>query len=440
MLLLLVLCLCITSSAQSPDHTGIWTVYAEGNISVPCGSYSGSPASLILKVQMEEYSNDSWVVVGMTPIILMVDTFGPSLITSKDNNSSSNYSCSADNTTSHTFLIDFKGILALKNISASVSEGKEWVGCQASKNWTLLQWYRDGEKIAVVRRPKTLLNVMGVRDESSFYYTSIIVGDTPVIKMLNITCEWLHDNATGWQRFVKEKYWIIVVVALSSALLCVMLMGSFVSMKRRRRLRRQAKSRFLKVSTAARNLYTDSNSPVTDVAHKDQDLTYQNVSVPLSKVAGDDCYSDKSSYLSMGGDSYLEPTTEGGDEVSDGGCYENPTPDQDDQNDCGGSLDGDCYENINEEIRDGSEGSQSYEDMKGSIPIQTKTEAPPDEGITQDEDADSYENMQTPLYTQPNRFFDPSHKSTEDRSEGRRASLVEPRTPQSPWKMSTELQ
>ncbi|XP_073504742.1 B-lymphocyte antigen CD19 isoform X4 [Phyllobates terribilis] len=364
MLLLLVLYLGITCSAKNPDYSRIIPVTAEGSTSLPCRHRSSDPVPLVLKLKMEEHSNHSWVVVAMTPIILMLDTNNLTLQLAPDN-TSGNYSCSVDD----AHLSELNDVV------------KEWITCRAPMNWTKMQWSR------------------------------------------------------GWQLFLEGRYWIIVVVALSSALLCLLLVGGFVSIKRRRRVRRRAKSSFFKMSSAARNLYTESISPETDVAHKDQDFTYQNVSP--SKVVGDDYYSDKGSFLSLGGDSYLEPMAEGGDQASDAsGCYEDPTEDPDDPED---SIDGDCYENTNEEIKDGSEGSQSYEDMKGSICVRTKAEGPADEGTTQDEaDADSYENMQTPLYSQPNWVLHPPHKSSEDQTEGTKGNLSEPATHQ-PQKVSTGL-
>ncbi|XP_056389709.1 B-lymphocyte antigen CD19 isoform X2 [Hyla sarda] len=432
MLLLLVLCLGITCSAQNPGHPGIITVHAEGSTSLPCGSYTTSPVPLMLKLQMEENSNGSWVVVGMTPIILKLDTNNPSLLLT-----SSGYkdtSCSVDNMTSHVSLIG-RTDNGLRNMMTSVPDQMEWITCHAPQNWTLLQWSRGGEIIAMVQRAEIVLNVLVERNASSFLITSTIRNYTgnyccleePTIKKLNVTCRWwTHKSAIGWQRFIDARYWIIVVVALSSSLMSLMLLGCFVSMKRRRRARRQARSRFFKVSTAARNLYKDSIPQDTDIAHKDQDFTYQNVSLSPTKALTDDRFSDKSSFLSLGGDSYLEPIADGVDQVSDGGCYENATQDRDDRE---GSLDGGCYENANEEIKEGSIGSQSYEDMKGSICIRTKTEAPPTEGITQDEDADSYENMQAPLYSQLDRSC---NRSTEDQTE--------PPAHQTPWKVPIELQ
>ncbi|XP_044160908.1 uncharacterized protein LOC122945782 isoform X2 [Bufo gargarizans] len=390
---------------------------------------------------MEEHRNDSWVVVAMEPVVLkllMLDTYLPSILLAPDghNDASSNYSCSVNNVAR----------TALKVTEWTNMMGSEWIVCHTPENWTLLQFSRGDDMIAMVHKAEAWINVINVdRNGSAFFITSTAEEDDgsspsfeePVIKTLNVTCRWWSppNKAKGWQLFLEGRYWIIVAVASSSALLCLTLMGCFVSVKRRRRVRRQAKSRFFKVSTTTRNLYTDSIDPEADVAYKDQDFTYQNVS--LSKVVNDDCFSNKSSFLSVGGDSYLEPMVEGGDQVSDGGCYENTTPDRGDHQ---GSLDGDCYENASEEIKDGSEGSQSYEDMKGSICLQTETETLPDEGITQDEDADSYENMQTPLYTQLNRIIYPPHKPTEEQAEGRKASLVDPTPHLHPRKESTKLQ
>ncbi|XP_073504740.1 B-lymphocyte antigen CD19 isoform X2 [Phyllobates terribilis] len=428
MLLLLVLYLGITCSAKNPDYSRIIPVTAEGSTSLPCRHRSSDPVPLVLKLKMEEHSNHSWVVVAMTPIILMLDTNNLTLQLAPDN-TSGNYSCSVDD----AHLSELNDVV------------KEWITCRAPMNWTKMQWSRGNEVIAMAHRARAQLNVKVMRQGPSFIITSIINKDSGgacchnnrTIKVLNATCQWSppHGNATGWQLFLEGRYWIIVVVALSSALLCLLLVGGFVSIKRRRRVRRRAKSSFFKMSSAARNLYTESISPETDVAHKDQDFTYQNVSP--SKVVGDDYYSDKGSFLSLGGDSYLEPMAEGGDQASDAsGCYEDPTEDPDDPED---SIDGDCYENTNEEIKDGSEGSQSYEDMKGSICVRTKAEGPADEGTTQDEaDADSYENMQTPLYSQPNWVLHPPHKSSEDQTEGTKGNLSEPATHQ-PQKVSTGL-
>ncbi|XP_077130247.1 B-lymphocyte antigen CD19 isoform X3 [Ranitomeya variabilis] len=429
MLLLLVLYLGITCSAENPDHSGIITVPAEGSTFLPCGHHSSAPVPLVLKLQMEEPSNGSWVLLGMTPIILMLDTNVLTVRLAPDN-TSSNYSCSVDDAPGDTHLSDSE----LDDVE------EQRIACRAPRTWTRVQWSRGDEVIAMVHRAGPQLSVKVMRKGPSFVITSIIdedSGGSSMVKMLNATCRGSppHGNATGWQLFLKERYWIIVAVASSSALLCLLLAGGFVSIRRRRRARRRAKNSFFKMSSAARNLYTDSISPQTDVAHKDQDFTYQNVSP--SKVVGNDCYSDKSSFLSLGGDSYLEPMAEGGDQTSvASGCYEDPTKDRDDHGD---SIDGDCYENTNEEIKDGSEGSQSYEDMKGSICVRTKAEGPADEGATPDEaDADSYENMETPLYSQPD-CVRPSHKFSEDQTEGRMANLADPTTHE-PQKVSTELQ
>ncbi|MEE6497220.1 hypothetical protein FKM82_002663 [Ascaphus truei] len=51
-------------------------------------------------------------------------------------------------------------------------------------------------------------------------------------------------------------------------------------------------------------------------------------------------------------------------------------------------------------------GSQSYEDMKGSVYLKTKEALTPDETAAQEEDADSYENMQTPIFYVANRSVD----------------------------------
>ncbi|XP_069838303.1 B-lymphocyte antigen CD19 isoform X2 [Dendropsophus ebraccatus] len=467
LLLLLILSLCSTCSAHNPGHTGIPTVLAEGSSSIPCGFYTASPIPLMVKLQMEESNNNSWMVVGMAPTILMLNTKFPIiLLTSNDNK---NISCSVDNMTSQADRLG-EGFW----INYTMSEDQEWFFCNVSTNWSLLQWSRGGEVIAMVERAEIELNVLVVRSNDSFIIHSLNEKvaekcsclNESVIKTLNVTCQWLppQNTSTGWKPFIERKYWIIVVVVSSSTLLYVMLLGCIVSMKLRRRARRRAKSRFFKVSTAARNLYT--NTQETDVVHKDQEFTYQNVSLSPTKVVNEDCFSDKSSFLSVGGDSYLEPMADGVDQVSDGDCYESPTEDQDDHE---GSLDGDCYENADEEIKDGSVGaasetcityvrgwtvliynnvsvlicssrvlgSQSYEDMKGSISV---TEASPDEGITQDEDADSYENMQTPLDSQSDHPCNPQPIPTEDQTEGRGASLVEAAAHHYPWKVASELQ
>ncbi|XP_073414781.1 B-lymphocyte antigen CD19 isoform X2 [Dendrobates tinctorius] len=437
MLLLLVLYLGITCSADNPDYSGIITVPAEGSTFLPCGLYSFAPVPLVLKLQMEERSNDSWLVLGMTPIILMVDTNVLTVRLASDN-TSSNYSCNVDDAPRDAHLSD--------NELDDVVEQR--IACSAPRTWTRVQWSKGDEVMAMVHRAGPQMNVEVIRKGPSIVITSTIDQDSggdcchnsSMVKVLNATCRGSppHGNATGWQLFLKERYWMIVAVASSSALLCLLLAGGFVSIRRRRRVRRRTKSSFFKISSTARNLYTDSISPQTarsDVAHKDQDFTYQNVSP--SKVVGDDCYSDKSSFLSLGGDSYLEPMAEGGDQASDAsGCYEDPTKDRGDHED---SIDGDCYENTNEEIKDGSEGSQSYEDMKGSICVRTKAEGPADEGTTPDEDADSYENMETPLYSRPDCVLRPSHKFSEDQTEGRTANLADPTTHQ-PQKVSAELQ
>ncbi|KAM4023806.1 B-lymphocyte antigen CD19 isoform 2-T2 [Anomaloglossus baeobatrachus] len=433
---LLALCLGVACSAQNPEYAGITTAPAEGSTSLPCGHYSSGPAPLVLKLQMEERSNDSWVMVGMSAIVRVLDTSNLSLLLTPDNkNTSRNFSCSVDDAPSH----------APHRGKVRTNMAEEWITCHARRNWTKVEWSREGEVIAMVDRVRPQLNVRAARTGPSFIFTSIIEEDSRgvcchrnrTIKRLNATCRGSpqHSNATGWELFLDGKYWIIVAVASSSVLLYLLLVGCLVGIKRRRRARRRPKNSFFKMSSAARNLYTGSINPETDVALKDQDFTYQNMSMSPPKVVTDDCFSDKSSFESVGGDSYLEPEPDGGDRASDGGsCYEDPTEDPDNHAD---SIDGDCYENTNEQMKDGSIGSQSYEDMKGSICLRTTAEAPPDEGATQDEDADSYENMQNLLYAQPTRVLHPPHK--EDQTEGRKANPANPSTHQS-QKVSTELQ
>ncbi|XP_075035172.1 uncharacterized protein LOC142097330 isoform X2 [Mixophyes fleayi] len=426
MLVLLVLCFCITSSIQIPEDARTISEPAGGNIALPCGHFSSKPIPVKFKLEMG--SHQSWMTLEVKSLILKLETLAPSLLLPANANRSRAhiYSCSVDNrkTSEHT--------RGTERNNVTFDPGKdEWVFCNATKNWTSLSWSRDGDVIAVVKRGRCPLNIEVVGNGTSLYVTNITQQDSGNYSCShegwqNVTCSWvdLQNAATGFQLFMEERYWIIVATALSYLLLCLMIISVYMYTRRKRRAKKQVKVGFFKASTA-RNLYVDSLTQDPDVNQKPQELTYQNVSLTLPKNVNGNSFSDKSSFSdqSFDGGSYLQPDE--GDQISNGDGYENTIPEV---HVTEGSLDGDCYENAGEEIKDVSEGrscvtgSVSYEDMQGPIAIRTRNE----------EDGDSYENMESTLYALPHQSLKSLNKSIEEQSVDRAPC-------QRQWNGTTEL-
>ncbi|XP_063285097.1 uncharacterized protein LOC134570996 [Pelobates fuscus] len=179
-------------------------------------------------------------------------------------------------------------------------------------------------------------------------------------------------------------------------------MSIYMCERRKRRSQKNQKARFYKASSATRNLYMDSPNPVQDADVKPADTMYLNFTELSVKEIKKDRNSAASSFLdpSVDGDSYLEPNDIEVDHVSE---------------------EEEEYENAKEEIKDPSDGSQSYEDMMGSTGIRTEEEQIHTEA--QEEDADSYENMQAPVYAQANHSTVSLNKA-EDLSPTREDSKV----------------
>ncbi|XP_072273431.1 B-lymphocyte antigen CD19 isoform X2 [Pyxicephalus adspersus] len=266
----------------------------------------------------------------------------------------------------------------------------------------------------MVTRGETKINVRVVKKGPlSVSITSIISSSSQSVartreKTALLSCK----TATGFQKFMEEKYWIIVVSALGYVLFCSSLACGYITFRRRRKAEKEkkAKARFFKVSTA-RNLYMESINQ--EPANPKQDGMYQNFSP--TKDRSSDRFSNKSSFLdpSEDGDSYLEPMAlEEVDQISD---------------------DGVCYENATEEIKEGSIGSESYEDMNGPKNEQILTPQK-----TCEEDADSYENMQTPIYSQMNRSTNSLCHVVEDGDGQSGQDMVDVSTEQQ-WPTSIEL-
>lgn len=404
MLVFLLFCFCGANFVLSKEDSEFITVSAEDNVSLPCDQSKLIP--LKVKVFMGEDKNNLLVELELNSTFLEINTTKPSLSLQAypSRNGSQTHSCYAYNSSKRD--TEFRDV--------STYQGKNmYIYCNPSNEWITLVWSQQDNLIAKVIRKETRINVRVVMTGSlSISIISIITPEAnqqePVVKTARLSCK----SATGFQKFIDEKYWIIVVSALSYILFCVTAMCGYMTIRRRRKAerRRKAQERFFKVSTT-RNLYMESINQ--EPANWKQDEPYQNFS-PTKDISGDH-FSNKSSFLdvSEGGDSYLEPISpEEADQISD---------------------DVDCYENANEEIKEGSIGSQSYEDMNGPKIGQSLI---PEK--TREEDADSYENMQAPLYSQPNRSVNSLAHSVEDGVEQTGPEMADV-SPEQQWPTGTEL-
>ncbi|XP_063791474.1 B-lymphocyte antigen CD19-like [Pseudophryne corroboree] len=422
MLVLLVLCFCITCTIQIPENSGNITENTEGNTTLTCEYVISERNSAKFNVT---FSNDqSWLTLEVYTLILKLNTsIPPSLLLPADGNSvrPQIYSCSADNRGST--------VPADLNITAFDPGEDVRVSCNATKHWTSLSWSRDGEVIAVVRRGWCPMDIEALGNESFLFISDITIPEfgkdfCPSEGWLNITCSIsvLQVTATGFQVFLEERYWIIVVTVLGYVLFCLLIMWIYRCIRRKRRSKERVKASFIKAN-ASRNLYVESLNQDPDANLKMQELTYQNVTETLSKNTNNHGDSDKSSFLDQSFDgSYMEP--DGGDQLSDDGdCYENACEEIKD-----GSVGSVSYEDMNGSIcvgdtgetpGDGVTGSESYEDMQGSICIGNESAMPCVEEITQEDDADSYENMQTPVCSQLNPALKSQNKPDEEKFKDR---------------------
>ncbi|XP_077305741.1 B-lymphocyte antigen CD19 [Lithobates pipiens] len=403
MLVFLLFCFCGANFVHSQEFI---TVSAEGNVSLPCDQSKLIP--LKVKVFMGEDKNNSWVSLELNSTFLEINTTKPFLSLPADlsRNGSQTYSCYAYNS------FHLKRDTGFSDVSTY--QGKNnYIYCDPSDEWTTLEWFQHDHLIAKVIRGDPRINIRAVvTGPLSIAIISIITPDANQQGTVEKTTRLSCGSATGFQKFIDEKYWIIAVSALSYILFCVTAICGYMTIRRRRKAekRRKAQERFFKVSTA-RNLYMESINQ--EPANWKQDEQYQNFS-PTKDNSGDH-FSNKSSFLdvSEGGDSYLEPISpEEADEISD---------------------DVDCYENANEEIKEGSIGSQSYEDMNG--PKNGKSLIPEK---TREEDADSYENMQAPIYSQLNRSLNSLGHSVEDEVEQTGSNMADV-SPEQQWPTGTEL-
>lgn len=418
MLALLLFCFCSANLVQTLEDSGIVPVPAEGNFSLPCDRYS-KLIPLKVKVVVEKSKNSSWVKLELNSMSVELNTSGPSLTLSETVNSLHKISCSAYNKEEQMSL---ERDPELNNETFDPGKNKS-IFCNASDQWMTLKWFQQGHLIAMVTRAGRNINIQVVREgPSSISITTVVSPDSEnhkpgrsrrttqkkTVKKVLLSCE----AVTGLQIFFEEKYWIIVAAVLGYILFCLAVMWGYMIIRRRREAEKQrrAKARFFKVSTA-RNLYTESINQ--EPANWKQDGMYQNFS--LTKDTSCDHFSNKSSFLdpSEDGDSYLEPMSpEEADQISD---------------------DGDCYENANEQLKEGSIGSLSYEDMNGP-----KNGQSPTPGNNCEEDADSYENMQTPIYSQLNRSVNSLGHDIEDGIEQTGPNMADISLKQQ-WPLSTEL-
>ncbi|XP_075422564.1 B-lymphocyte antigen CD19 isoform X2 [Ascaphus truei] len=430
MLLLLFLCLCSPSSPQISEDPKTVTVHAAGYALLPCGEVD---YPLKLKWQMEGERDDTWVTLEAKPVIREFQTPLLLIFRNLSLGDTGIYTCSADNRSLNSYILNITG-----RGSPSLTfgpEGEVFLRCRAPESWTSLSWAKNSEDMLRVRRGQGAgrFHVTLSEGKSELYITSVTPEDAGTYLCtqggrresveLNVTELMGYEglsHITGWHTFVTDRHWIIVVVTLCYLVFCAALTGCYLHRRRERTEKKKTHISFVKVSTA-RNLYTLSQ--VEGTAPKPQELTYQNLTEITPKGNHCDSCSNKSSFLdqSEGEDSYLEPNVEEDheyveeDHESDGGCYENANDEIEDKE---SSEDGDCYENASEEIKEGSIGdninifgvylcgSQSYEDMKGSVYLKTKEALTPDETAAQEEDADSYENMQTPIFYVANRSVD----------------------------------
>ncbi|XP_075422571.1 B-lymphocyte antigen CD19 isoform X8 [Ascaphus truei] len=376
MLLLLFLCLCSPSSPQISEDPKTVTVHAAGYALLPCGEVD---YPLKLKWQMEGERDDTWVTLEAKPVIREFQTPLLLIFRNLSLGDTGIYTCSADNRSLNSYILNITG-----RGSPSLTfgpEGEVFLRCRAPESWTSLSWAKNSEDMLRVRRGQGAgrFHVTLSEGKSELYITSVTPEDAGTYLCtqggrresveLNVTELMGYEglsHITGWHTFVTDRHWIIVVVTLCYLVFCAALTGCYLHRRRERTEKKKTHISFVKVSTA-RNLYTLSQ--VEGTAPKPQELTYQNLTEITPKGNHCDSCSNKSSFLDQ-------------------------------------SEDGDCYENASEEIKEGSIGSQSYEDMKGSVYLKTKEALTPDETAAQEEDADSYENMQTPIFYVANRSVD----------------------------------
>ncbi|KAM4632262.1 B-lymphocyte antigen CD19 [Discoglossus pictus] len=427
MLLLLILCLCTPTSPQISTDPTVVAVRPKGDAFLPCGK---ADLPLRLDWHLEGDSNDTWLSLELNYTIQEIEFISPMAVIIKNLSlqDSGEYSCS-------TGSINDTDIYNIE----PVTENHVLMRCRAPEDWTLLSWHKGKTLMLTAKRGKgaTRLHTAVLEGETFLYIPSAtwkdtgtyncIQGGNESVVLLNVTGH-IENTIIGFDIFFKEQYWIIIAVTLGYVSFCSLVICCYLRRRRKRKARREAKNRFFKVSTA-RNLYTDSTlsheqgermrSRTKEPEVKLSEITYQNVKEVTPNGIHNDQLSENSSFLDVSGDedSYLEPNAE--DKVSEGDCYENAKQEIIDKE---GSEDGDCYENASEEIKDGSEGSQSYEDMKGSIYIKSETEQTPNE---KDEDADSYENMQTPIYALPNHSLNSLNKPAEEQP----ASVCQDKSP-----------
>ncbi|KAM5151734.1 B-lymphocyte antigen CD19 [Mantella aurantiaca] len=415
MSLLLLFCICSANFVQSLEDSGIITISAEGltcisllgNVSLPCDHSKLIP--LKVKILVEKDRNQSWVELELNSVFVELNTTGPFL--SLLRNSSQKYSCATYGSTQP------ERQERDEPDNVTFDPGKhEFIFCNATGEWMSLTWSQQDRPIAMVTRGDTRINIRVERKgPSSISITSIVSPDPDnyppdgIKKTALLSCK----VATGFQKFMEDKYWIIAVAALGYVLFCVTVTCGYMAIRRRRRAEKQRNARFFKVSTA-RNLYMESTNQ--EPANWKKDEMYQNFSPAKDNIC--DRISNKSSFLdvSEGGDSYLEPMSpEEADQISD---------------------DGDCYENANEEKKEGSIGStesQSYEDMNGP-----KNGPPLTPEKTCEEDADSYENMQAPVYSQLNRSVNSLSHAIEDGVQQTGPDMADI-SPQQQWPTNIEL-
>ncbi|XP_053327321.1 B-lymphocyte antigen CD19 [Spea bombifrons] len=399
---LLILCTCCPVSTHLPEDRGNITVPAAGNALLPCGS--APPPPFTLRWLMEEAENDTRGALTVTSEGLEFHSSSLMVIKQASREDSGSYSCSVDNKTEN-YVITRVQRTGVQNLGVD-PENETLLSCEAPRNWTHLSWYRGGQVILEERRGRgaSRSHVTLVGSETYLLITSVTPEDAGVYHChqngLNSSVRLVVTQRTGLEMFFSERYWIIVAVALSYLAFCGAVMSFFVC-TRRGKSKQQPVARFYKVSSVARNLYTNAANQMQDTERKPADGTYQNVAGISLKRRSKECYSDCSSFMenssgdnyeiadeenTQDGASYLEPNATAEDQISDGGCYE--IPDGEDVED------GEHYENASEAMKETSEGSQSYEDMMGSMRAPNTNHV----GEEREEDTDSYENMQTPAY------------------------------------------
>ncbi|XP_053550377.1 B-lymphocyte antigen CD19 [Bombina bombina] len=422
MLLIFILCLFSPSRPHISEDPKVVTVPIAGNALLPCGE-----ADLPLNVNFQlEGKNNTWLKLEANYTTQDLDFILPNLLMLQNQSLEDygNFSCFANNQTK------------LTNEAYNYTKDTDnvvFISCPDPQDWTSLSWMKNLEVIMTFKRGSTANRLhMGLykgklylfiptvtTDDAGIYIC--IQGDNQTTRvMLNITGYLeLSHNRTGFEIFLNDGYWIISAVSLGYLAFCSTIMGCYMHVRQKLRTRREAKNRFFRVNTA-RNLYTNSLlSQIQGTNVKLTEITYQNCTEVIQKEVDNDHYSDKSSFMdeSLGEASYLEPDKDklsqgeasylepDKDKLSQGESYENANQETVDEV----SLEDEDYENANEEIKDGSEGSQSYEDMKGSIYLKPT----PNETDEQGEDADSYENMDAAIFSNPNHSLDSLKKTPE---------------------------